>query len=192
MRPHKRRPHGFTLIELIIVVIVIGIMAAVLAPLAVSSLRAYDAVLGDVVVLDKLRYATERLAREIREVDYVAPPPTGTGTGFGFTSMGNNSMAFTRSTGMPSPNTTVTVGNTGTSVTLNYSSGGGTQMLTDELGGISGTPSSNLLFEYLDQNGDVLASPTTTTVYSVRISLTLRHNSQDYTQRTQVELKNRS
>ncbi|NJD36059.1 MAG: prepilin-type N-terminal cleavage/methylation domain-containing protein, partial [Betaproteobacteria bacterium] len=103
MRPHKRRPHGFTLIELIIVVIVIGIMAAVLAPLAVSSLRAYDAVLGDVVVLDKLRYATERLAREIREVDYVAPPPTGTGTGFGFTSMGNNSMAFTRSTGMPSP-----------------------------------------------------------------------------------------
>lgn len=185
MRRGERRTRGFTLIELVIVTIVIGIMAAALSPLMLSSLRAYDATLGDVVVLDKLRYATERLAREIREVNYDSV------TGFAFTSMGANSMGFTRTfydAAGTATTATVTVGNTGTEVTLAYSTPAiAAQVLTDELGS-----TTNLAFSYLDLAGNVLATPTATTVFAVQIALTLIHNGQSYTQQTRVELKNRS
>lgn len=192
MRPAIPRPNGFTLIELVIVIIVIGIMAAVLTPLAVSSLRAYDDTLGDIVVLDKLRYATERIAREVREVNYAPPAPdaiTCTTGGFAFTSRGANAMGFTRTYldagGVASADTLVTVGNTGSAVTLAYSlpSGVGAQVLTDELGA-----SGNLAFSYYQADG---ATPATSNcdVRYVQISLTLVHNGNNYPQRTQVELK---
>ena len=41
---------GFSLIELVITTVVIGIMAMVLSPLLLSSLNAYDTTLGDVAV----------------------------------------------------------------------------------------------------------------------------------------------
>lgn len=178
-----QRARGFTLIELVIVTIVIGIMAAVLAPLALSSLKAYDDTLGDVVVLDKLRYATERLAREIREVNYDST------TGFAFTSMGANSTAFTRTfydAAGAASTATVTVGNTGSDVTLAYSTlhAVGAQVLTNELNGATG-----LSFSYFTSDG-----VTTTTdpllVRSVQISLTLSHNGNTYPQLTRIELKN--
>ncbi len=69
---------GFTLIELVISTVVIGIMAMALSPLMLSSLNAYDNTLGNLVLLDKLRYATERLAREIRGVQYASNTSTST------------------------------------------------------------------------------------------------------------------
>lgn len=183
MRAQLHRAKGFTLIELIIATIVIGIMAAAISPLVVSSLRAYDEVLADVVVLDKLRYATERIAREVREVNY---DPT---TGFAFTSRGANAMSFTRTyvntSGVESANTLVTIGNTGAAVTLAYSlpSGVGAQVLTDELGG-----TGNLAFAYYQADGATPATSNTDVRY-VQISLTLVHNGNNYPQRTRVELK---
>lgn len=199
MKPNLPLARGFTLIELIITVIVIGIMAAALAPLMASSLRAYDDIRGDVEVLDKLRYATERIAREVREINYSNAT---TSLGFNFidpatnatysaSGMGATSMKFNRTFVDEAGTSTadVTIGNTGDSVTLNYSTSvAGTQILTDELGGTSGTPSANLSFSYRDSDGN----PTTlvTAVRSVVITLTLRHNSKDYAQKTRVELKN--
>lgn len=189
------RPRGFTLIEMVIVIVVIGIMAAVLSPLALSSLRAYDAVLGDVVVLDKLRYATERLAREVREVNYVDSV-----TGFAFASggMGPSTMQFTRSYYDANGNVlaapVVTAAQTGSTVTLAYSTSviSPTPILTDEV------DANGLTFVYLDKNGcDIsvagcagatgLLNPKD--VRTVQITLTLRHNGNPYAQSTQVELK---
>ena len=80
----------------------------------------------------------------------------------------------------------MTVGNTGSAVTLTYSlpSGVGAQVLTDQLGA-----TSNLAFSYFKQDGT--AATGLTDVRFVEISLTLRHNGNDYPQRTRVELKNR-
>lgn len=173
---------------MIVVLVVLGIMAAALAPVAQNSLLAYDATLGDVNVLDKQRYAMERLAREIREVKYDSV------TGFAFSTSvaaSNNSMAFTRvfydGSGTATADTLVTIGNTGSAVTLAYSvpSGIGAQVLTDKLG-VTG----NLVFSYFKQDGT--AATAITDVRYVEISLTLSHNGNNYPQRTRVDLKNRS
>jgi MSHA biogenesis protein MshO len=179
-----RYARGFTLVELVLVAIIASVMAAVTAPVVLSSLRAYDTTLGDVIVLDKLRYATERLAREIREVNYNAVSKT-----FGFTnslSAAPNSPVFTRgyydSSGVVTSRT-VTVGNAGGgTVTIAYSdlSATGAQVLTDEV--------SSLTFAYYDKNG--ASTTSTTNVRYVEISLALSHNGNAYSQRTRVELKN--
>lgn len=194
MKPALSRMKGFTLIELVIVVILLGIMSAVLAPLAVSSLRAYDDVLSNVIVLDKLRYATERLAREIREVNY-------DGTNFAFATPvpatcvnTNNSMQFTRTSyndvGVAAGDTTVTVCTANNTVTLNYAtetlpcSVANGKILTDEVG--------SLRFCYRQSDGATLAT-TASDVRYIDIDLTLQHTidgvTQPYTQTTRVELK---
>ena len=188
MRCDQPQTPGYTLIEMVIVLVILGIMAAVLAPVARNSLVAYDTTLGDLVVLDKQRYAIERLAREIREVNY------NSSTGYAFstsvTSSGN-SMTFTRvfydTGGIATADTVVTIGNTGSAITLTYSlpSGVGAQVLTDELGA-----TGNLVFSYYKQDGS--AATSLTDVRFVEISITLIHNGNNYPQRTRVELKNHS
>ena len=174
-----QRIRGFTLIELIIVSVIVSIMAAVLSPLMRSSLTAYDKTLGDVVVLDKLRYATERLAREIRGVQYASTTDTtsptycsGTTTDtnhYCFTAMDASGMAFKRSyvdAAGTVTSQTVTIGTAAATttppvtaaVTLAYSgvSSGTAQILTDELG--------TLTFKYYKKNGTELPpGPATTT-----------------------------
>jgi prepilin-type N-terminal cleavage/methylation domain-containing protein len=190
MKLNMRQALGVTLVELVIVIVIIGILAVAMGPLALQSLRTYNNTLGDVVLLDKLRYATERLAREIRAVDYVS------GTGFSFTSMGVSSVAFTRTlydavgSGVQD---TVTVGNTGVAVTMAYAKlpAAGAQVLTDELGSLS--------FTYLDQNGCAAGNVTppctgaavfASGVSMVQIDLKLTHNGKDFPQRTLIQLKN--
>jgi MSHA biogenesis protein MshO len=190
MKPDMQWARGVTLVELVIVIVVIGILAVAMGPLAMQSLRAYNNTLGDVVVLDKLRYATERLAREIRAVDYVS------GTGFSFTTMGANSMKLNRTlydAAGASVTDTVTVGVSGVAVTLAYAAlpAAGAQVLTDQL--------SSLAFTYLDQNGCAAgnvtppctgAAVTASSVRMVQIDLNLTHNGNIYPQSTLIQLKN--
>ena len=185
MLTSKKPAEGFTLIELTIVMVVLGIMGAALVPIMVSSIGAYNTTLGDIVVLDKQRYAIERLAREIREVSYDKT------SGFAFGSVGNmgsNQMTFTRqfvfdvSGAAASTSATVSIDTTTTEVRLGYD--GTSHVLTDELNGATG-----LVFSYFNQSG-VAPTVSLSAVRAIGIELTLIHDGRPFTQTTRVELKN--
>lgn len=161
---------GFTLIEMVAVAVIIGILAVAVAPMALTGMNAYDATLNSVTTLDKLRYATERLARELRATDY-------NGANF-VINMSTSAPVFTKTDGAQ-----VTVGTSGTTVTLGYSTvaAAGTPVLTDQL--------SSLAFAYYDQNGVSTAS--NIAVRYVEIALTLSLGAQTYSQRTRVALRDR-
>lgn len=77
---------GYTLIEAVLVLLIVGILAAFIAPILGSAVDSYDDTAQNVEALTKLRYAMERLAREIRAIrrdpldpgSYDIVSPTGT------------------------------------------------------------------------------------------------------------------
>lgn len=165
-----KNARGFTLIEMVAVAVIVGILAVAVAPMALTSLDAYNATLNSVTTLDKLRYATERLARELRATDY-------NGTNF-VINMSTSAPVFTKTDGVQ-----VTVGTAGSAVTLAYStlSPSPVPTLTDQL--------SSLAFAYYDRNGAVTAS--NIDVRYVEIALALSLGTQTYNQRTRVALRDR-
>lgn len=66
MAVRVQRSRGFTLVELVIVIILMGIIAGVLAPVISQNLRAYSQTQARTDLTAKGRIAIERLARELR------------------------------------------------------------------------------------------------------------------------------
>ena len=62
------RLHGFTLIESVMVLIIIGILIVFVAPILTTAVGAYDQTSRNIEVLTKIRYTMERLAREMRSI----------------------------------------------------------------------------------------------------------------------------
>src|SRR3954470_8049876 len=62
------RPVGYTLIELVIVIMIVGILAAFVEPILTETLSSYYTSARNVEILAKMRYATERMAREIHQI----------------------------------------------------------------------------------------------------------------------------
>ena len=194
-----KHARGFSLLELVVVIVVVGIMAAALTPVVLSSLTAYGKTQGDLIVLDKLRYATERLAREIREVKY-----DGSTNNYLFTNRSTSAPAFTRdyvTCNDSSCSTTTTSTLTVTVATIDSSSSSTTGCknancitLTYSTPTISPAPIlidqvSSLAFAYYQANGTTLAT-SNSNVTAVEISLSLTQDGQPYNQRTRVELRN--
>jgi MSHA biogenesis protein MshO len=164
---------GFTLIEMTMVIVVIGILAAATVPLLINSFRAYETNQTNLVTLSKLRYATERMAREIREVRYSG----------GVYAMNLNTTApqFTKSDG-----TVVTITSAPPLATLQYSTPAMTATLTNQ---VQLAP-NGLQFDYFDIN-DSNVGVTTATVAYVDVTLTLTDpNSGAAAQRTRIALRN--
>ncbi len=165
---------GFTLIEMVAAMVIAGILVAVSVPMLSNGFRAYEASRASLATISKLRYATERMAREIREVrrnapttyDISAPSPIAAG----------NSITFTKQDGV-----TVTIAQAGPTVTLTYSAPIATAILTDQL--------SSLQFNYFQADG-VTAANTTANVAFVQITLSLTQGTATYSQRTRVGLRN--
>ena len=185
--PQQRHLRGFTLIELIVVIMLIGVMASALMPLAATSIRAYQTTEKRILAQDKLRYAMERMARELREVSYNAT------TGFAFVGLPTvnapSGLSFQRvyfdTSGSASAAVTLTLTGTGGVLTLADSryAGLGAQTLCDNVASVQ--------FNLLDESGQVLTSPTPLNVYAVEIVVLLNADGANLTQSTTVELKNR-
>jgi prepilin-type N-terminal cleavage/methylation domain-containing protein len=184
VRLHRCR--GFTLIELVYVTVVMGLLGALLVPVVHNSLRSFDLTRKEVTVLDQIRYAMERMAREIREVRFNSSQEVE------FSTATSTRLVFTRRAVVGgSAAVVVTLELNGTNLLLGYGSLAiGPQLLL--------TSVSRLEFIYLDQGLAALAlsSPPTVTeladIYAVRIDMdVLSPTGQKLSRRTVVQLKNR-
>lgn len=128
------RLRGFTLIEMVIVIIISAILAIFVGPILIGAVGAYDTVSRNFEVLTKMRYAMERLSREIRMVrrdpvnssnyDIV----TMTATTFEYCQVDGTGVIITYA----SPNVSIGFTNAGTYNAVSCSSSGvATQVLTD-------------------------------------------------------------
>ena len=171
--PNRFLPGGFTLIEMTIVIVILGVLAAATTPLLTNSFQAYETNQSNLVTLSKLRYATERIARELREVAF-------NGTNYQIATMGANTLSFTKN---DAASTVVTITAAPPLVTLQYSTPPMSATLTDQV--------TSLQFQYFDIN-DNSGGVTNATVAYVDVVLTLTDpNSGAAVQRTRIALRNR-
>jgi MSHA biogenesis protein MshO len=94
-RPHQKPQSGFTLIEAVMTIILLGIVAGVLAPFIAQSMTAFQDTSRRSEMTARARLALERIAREVR----IAVPNTirtvagGTGVEFISTKVGGRYMS---------------------------------------------------------------------------------------------------
>ena len=165
---------GFTLIEMIASIVMLGVLAAVSVPMLSNGFRAYEATHASLLTLSKLRYATERLVREIREV---RRDPANL-SDYDIAVMAATTFKFKKTDGVE-----VTI-NKPAQLTLDYSTPIVTPppILTDQLG--------SLQFEYFKEDGTTTATSKSDVAF-VQISLSLTHGTATYPQRVRVGLRNK-
>jgi len=172
MKTHKRQ-HGFTLIEMIISLVILALLGAAAGYGLTGGALAFSGNADVLHTLGKLRYASERMAREMREIrrDSITP------ANYDITAMTGTTLAFTRSDG-----TGVTLTGTPPLLTLAYDAPAGAHILTDEVG--------SLVFAYYQADG-ITAATGSADVAFIEFDLVLTRNGNSYPQRTRVALRNR-
>ena len=178
--PHGRFPAppravgGFTLMELVTVIVIVGILAIAAAPVLDSGIKTFRTTSASIDLLGKLRYATARMVREIREV---RRNPANTAA-YDISTMTATTLAFTKTDG-----TAVTISASPPDVMLSYSTPAVSAILTDALG--------SLKFSYYQIDGVTVATGVSNVAF-VRVDLTLTQNGVPYTETSWVTLRNQS
>lgn len=167
---HTTRPGGFTLVEMALVLMVLGIMAAAAAPYLSLGAQAYNASSEAIDTLGKLRNASERLTRELREINNSG--------GTYDTTVGANPLVFTKRDGE-----TVRINVAAPVVTLSYDSiAGVTPVLIDDV--------SSLTFSYLQADGSNATVADNLAFIEFELSVDPAPSGNVYSQRTRVALRN--
>lgn len=169
----RRRSGGFTLVELIATIVVMGIMAAVGSSVISDTFTTVNIINRNQVVSSEARYAMERIAREIREMQY-------SGSAYVISSMTATNMVFTKGDGA-----IVTLNNSGANLTIAYSTlSGVTATLSNKV------DTSGFALTYRDVNNNVTASASN--LRYVQIQLTLKDATTGFssTQRSRVAVRN--
>ncbi len=153
-----RRVEGVTLTELILVIVILGILAAFVGPVLYNAMRAYDRAQVSSATHGELRYAMERMSREIREIRRnstnailldVAP-------------MTQSTLGFFRNDG-----TQVLISRTSSFVNMSYVPPGGstlTGLLLDQVNGFS--------LAYFQPNATAVAASTSSLAF-IQVSVSL-------------------
>lgn len=167
-----RRLEGFSLAELILVIIILGILGALVGPVAYNAIRAYDRLQTTASTNAKVRYAMERIARELRDVRRQAT----NATFLDIPSMTASSLAFFKTDG-----TNVVLNGVGGVVNLAY--GGVNGVLTDQV-----QPGSFSL-AYFQQNASTVAASAASVAF-IQISMTIVEGGGAFPSRLRVDLRN--
>lgn len=170
----RKRQLGFTMIEMVMVIVILGILAGLTAPIFSQGLTASRLTTENLQTLAKLRYATERLAREIRQVNY-------NGASYDVTTMTAASLVFGKD---DSVSTTVSIAVAGGNITLAYSAPAVSATLADQV--------SSLSFAYYDANGVDTVSAVDLAFVEINLALQNPVTNAVYSQRTRVALRDRS
>jgi prepilin-type N-terminal cleavage/methylation domain-containing protein len=156
------RPNGFTLVEIVITIVLVGILAGIAAMIILQGVRAYSDEQSRSDVHYQARYAMERMAREIRQIRSTAD----------ITAITNSNLQFTDVNGAG-------VGFTWTSPTLSRWNGAGTNVLAPNITAFN--------FNYYQQNG---VAATAATLWIVEITLTSQQGSESVQMSTRVHSRN--
>lgn len=165
-----RRTEGFSLVELILVIVILGILAVFVGPVLFNAIAAYERTQTSGQTHAKVRYALERMSREIREV---ARGVTDVRT-LEISTMTENTLAFVNTQGR-----TIVFSRTGNTLAMTYTTLTG--VLVDQIGSFS--------FAYFQPNATAVAG-TSSSLAFVQISLAVSEGSAQYASRLRVDIKN--
>lgn len=174
------RNRGFTLVEMVISIMLIGILGAAAAMAIGQGVRASVESQTRVDTLSKLRMATERMAREIRQVRR----DPATVTQYDILTRTSTALSFRRLDNDGTSVRTVSLNGAAPPIlTLGYDSPAGTPTLTDQVSSVS--------FTYWQSDG-VTASTTNADLAFIDINLVLNDSfGNAFSQRTRIALRNR-
>ena len=180
--PGSRYSSGFTLVELVISIVLIGILGAVGSSMIADSLTTTRMVDADNASAGQARYALERLAREIREVKFIS-------TGYCLNTWTASQLIFNkRNAGSTETASCATDIST---VNITYSSPNltlGGAFLTTQVDATAATP---FRFDYYQSDGTTTTGLTALNVKLIQITLTVKDptSGQSIQQRTRVALR---
>ena len=170
----NRQQKGFTLLEMVITIATLAVLAMLVTPYLSLSARAYNDNSAGLKVLGELRYASERIAREIRDIrrdqfssanyDIVTP-------------LVPNSIVFFRNDGER-----VTIEDAAPMLNLRYFS-----LQADAAFPLS-TSLQNITFNYFT-NDEVTPTVNSNDVAYIEFEIQLLANGQTYSQRSRVALR---
>jgi prepilin-type N-terminal cleavage/methylation domain-containing protein len=175
-----RRQRGYTLIELVTTVAVMGILAAFGASMISDNARVTKAVNSASASADQARYAMQRLTRELREVSYSTAIAGGSYTITSALTAGATSITFTRKIG--GADTPVTLSRSGSNLMLQYGTDTAAVLVPNV---------SSFTLNFYDGSNSVSGISTTTVRYiEVNLTVTDTVNGETIAQRTRVALRN--
>ena len=172
--PHSafRTPHakGFTLIEMVIVIVLVGILATIAATIIMQGIRAYSDEQYRSDAHYQARFAMERMAREIRESrsNTAADIPAMTGTTLRYNDINGVQMGFRLNAG---------------NIERTEDNGATWQTLAVNITGPGGN-----IFTYLDKTGAVTAAAAS--LWLVQIQFTATQGTESIDMQTTVHPRN--
>lgn len=173
-----RHGRGFTLIETVVTLTVLAIIAGITAYGIGHAVRAQQKAQTVFETLDRLRLASERLARELRSVRRDPATPAN----YDFLSRSATSVSFRRLEADDVTVTTVTVSSGGGNLDLGYDNPAGSWRLTDQV--------STFTLAYYQADGVTPASSNADVAFVEFELVLLDGNGNSYPQRTRVALRN--
>lgn len=176
MTAPRRRNTGFTLVEIIIVMVLISVLAGISLTLLSDNVISASRVTRNAGTADQARYAMERLTREVRQLKRV-------NGSYQITTSTASALTFLRSDSATTSTTvkiTSTSGNPG-SVSLAYGAGAAQTLINGSV---------TFSMSYFDADGVATADPTLLSYIDLSLSVTDTSTGLNVPQRQRISLRN--